>query len=113
MRAPNITRRCQLDAQRIDIAAVIQNLVVQMRSGRRTRRSDGADHLALTDPHTGAKSGRDFLQMQVAGRKTLGVGKPNLIAFRPPTMMPAKPGHRRRNHQRQRGQLRDGHYEPL
>ena len=44
-----------VDAQRVDLAAVCQQLVVEVRPGREAGGADIADHLALLDPPAGPR----------------------------------------------------------
>src|SRR5258706_13769287 len=56
---------------RVDRFAVDPGFVVQMRTSRSAGRSDGADHLANSDPVADLHA--DLGQMAVAGRQTIAV----------------------------------------
>ena len=69
----------QLDAQRIDEAAVHQDLVVHMRAGREAGRADIADHLAL--PYARARLCRACERRHVAVGGLVAIGVLDLDVF--------------------------------
>ena len=63
----------QLDAHRIDEAAVDQDLVVHMRAGRKAGRADEADHLALPHARAFVDAARKGAHVAVGGFIAVGV----------------------------------------
>ena len=63
----------QLDAHRIDEAAVDQDLVVHVRAGREAGRADIADHLALAHARAGLRRARERRHVAVGGLVAVGV----------------------------------------
>ena len=70
----------QLDAQRIDEAAVHQDLVVHVRAGREAGRADIADHLALADARAGLGRARERGHVAVGGLVAVGVVDADVFA---------------------------------
>ena len=70
----------QLHAQRIDEAAVDQDLVVHVRAGREAGRADIADHLALAHARAGLRRARERGHVAVGGLVAVGMADADVLA---------------------------------
>src|SRR4051812_11732595 len=77
----------QAGRARVDAAAVVEDLVEEVRPGREARRADRADHLALADVGADAQARPDAGEVSVAGAKPARVAEPDVAAV---VAVPAK-----------------------
>ena len=81
----------QLHAQRIDEAAVDQDLVVHVRAGREPGRADIADHLALAHAGAGLRRAGERGHVAVGGLVAVGVADADVLAV---AATPSRPSRR-------------------
>src|SRR5687768_13779782 len=79
-RAQQFAAARQLDAHRVDEAAVDADFVVQVRAGGETGRADEADHLALTDAGALIDATSISRHVAVRGLVTIGVTDQDKLA---------------------------------